>query len=412
MSLRPTNIGSDVYHAICAIATMAMVIYCVYQYHLNDDVSVVEFHEFDENLGFPYPSVSLCFHPGFLDNEFNASSRKIDMNSYWNYLAGDYWHDDLLDVLYDDVTKKIEDYFLGATVWSFYTNKEGWVGYLYLNQDLPIPDNGINYDAFTPKFYTSKRGVYEKCLTVDIPNDIPNKVFTFELFFNNSVFRQGVRPIDNEFGIKIHYPNQCLTSKHSKYSWKERVSQYWGVWYDYTMHFLVENIIVRNRRNINKSPCNVNWKYDDQVIMMNAIREVGCHPPHWIRMNDFPNCSSKEQMKKFAELDLKEHKPPCKQIKKVVYAYEELDHVEESIFWGRESSDDTYFKVKIQFDDSSLMEIKSIRAFNFQSLIGNAGGYLGLFTGYTMLQLPGILSWVIEWVKARFDKNPKKNSWM
>lgn len=49
-------------------------------------------------------------------------------------------------------------------------------------------------------------------------------------------------------------------------------------------------------------------------------------------MNNFPNCSSKEQMKKFAELDLKEHEPPCKQIKKVLYAYEELDHVEDSGF--------------------------------------------------------------------------------
>ena len=41
------------------------------------------------------------------------------MNSYWNYLAGDYWHDDMLHILYDDVTKTIEDYFLGAMGWSF-----------------------------------------------------------------------------------------------------------------------------------------------------------------------------------------------------------------------------------------------------------------------------------------------------
>ena len=56
-----------------------------------------------------------------------------------------------------------------------------------------------------------------------------------------------------------------------------------------------------------------------------------------------------------------------------MYAYEELDHVEDSVVWGRKNSNDTHFKVKIQFDDSSLMEIKSIRAYSFQSLIGNAG---------------------------------------
>ena len=411
MNFRPTNIGSDIYHVFCVIATMVTFIYCIYQFYIDDDVSVVEFQEFDENLGFPYPSVSLCFHPGFMDDKSDTRSRKIDINSYWNYLAGNYWHEDMLHIPYDDVTKRIEDYFLGAIVWSFYTMDEGWVGYLYLNHDFRITDqlqSMVDYNMFKPKFYTSFRGVYEKCLTFDIPNDIPNQVFTFELFFNNSVFEKGIRPIENEFGIKIHFPNQCLTSRHSKYSWKDRISHDPGASYDYTMHFVVEDIIVRNRRNKKKSPCNVNWKYDDQDIMKNAIRQIGCQPLHWPGMSNLPNCSSKEQMKKFAELDLKEYKPPCKQIKKVMYAYEELDHVENSVVWGRKNSNDTHFRVKIQFDDSSLMEIKSIRAYSFQSLIGNAGGYLGLFTGYSILQLPGIVSWVVKWVKASYEKHRKQ----
>jgi hypothetical protein len=38
------------------------------------------------------------------------------------------------------------------------------------------------------------------------------------------------------------------------------------------------------------------------------------------------------------------------------------------------------------------MEIEHVCEYSIESFVGNAGGYVGLFLGYTLLQLPGFVS--------------------
>ena len=90
--------------------------------------------------------------------------------------------------------------------------------------------------------------------------------------------------------------------------------------------------------------------------------------------------------------------PPCRQIKKVVHGFEELKYVDDNpLEWAR-ASNDTIFKIMIEFKDLSFMEIRNVRSFDIESLIGNAGGYLGLFTGYALLQLPNLVFLVLRWI--------------
>ena len=50
------------------------------------------------------------------------------------------------------------------------------------------------------------------------------------------------------------------------------------------------------------------------------------------------------------------------------------------------------------------MEVKHVRQYNFESLVGNAGGYLGLFLGYALLQLPEFIRSVFLSVKINLFK--------
>ena len=44
----------------------------------------------------------------------------------------------------------------------------------------------------------------------------------------------------------------------------------------------------------------------------------------------------------------------------------------------------------------------------FLNIIGNAGGYLGLFLGYALLNVPKLIQDAYDWVKNRFkNKNAK-----
>ena len=40
------------------------------------------------------------------------------------------------------------------------------------------------------------------------------------------------------------------------------------------------------------------------------------------------------------------------------------------------------------FEDAGIKEIKQIRAFGISSLVGNVGGYIGLFLGFSIIQFP------------------------
>ena len=171
------------------------------------------------------------------------------MNSYLNFLAGAYWQDNMMDIDFDNVTTRIEDYFLEATIWSFYTLDLGWVEYKYLNKKIinsdPVYSGWSIQKSFMQKFYTSFRTVDRTCFSFDIPNNLSDKIYTLELLFKNSIFPDGTRPATDEgFEIKIHYPNQILTSNFAKNSWKNR-DHLTG---HYSMKFNLHNIMVMNRR--------------------------------------------------------------------------------------------------------------------------------------------------------------------
>ena len=48
----------------------------------------------------------------------------------------------------------------------------------------------------------------------------------------------------------------------------------------------------------------------------------------------------------------------------------------------------SWFRLAVYFKTNKFKEIKQVRAYSVQSLIGNAGGYVGLLVGYTIAELP------------------------
>ena len=66
------------------------------------------------------------------------------------------------------------------------------------------------------------------------------------------------------------------------------------------------------------------------------------------------------------------------------------------IFAGNRSD---FFVVDVNFQSPSYKEIKQIRAYNLQSLVGNSGGYVGLFLGYTIKEIPAYIQMFYEKIK-------------
>ena len=57
---------------------------------------------------------------------------------------------------------------------------------------------------------------------------------------------------------------------------------------------------------------------------------------------------------------------------------------------------DDFHTLNVNFKSPVFKEIKQVRAYNIQTLIGNAGGYIGLFLGYTIKELPKLLQFIVN----------------
>ena len=79
---------------------------------------------------------------------------------------------------------------------------------------------------------------------------------------------------------------------------------------------------------------------------------------------------------------------------------EEPTNVEREEFWvpcirGKLSRNGGWFRVQAEFISNEFKEFEQVRAYNLESLIGNSGGYIGLLVGYTVAQMPRMITYFI-----------------
>ena len=252
-----------------------------------------------------------------------------------------------------------------------------------------------NETGWPPNFYISERGLFGKCWSVDIPY-IPGKtIHSFGVIFRSDIFPNGIRPQNYGFGIILHYPHQLSRADFGTYEWKSQAKE---APVQYTMRFKIENTLVLKRRNKGKLPCNKDWKRDDDRIYTKIFNHASCKPSYW-KSSDFThlkNCTTKQQMKNIfnAAVNIKtspDYPPPCQQIEKIIYFFDEfswlvdnwISQTEENEANGSNNqTNEKMFEVLLNFLDGTYMEIQHAKAYDGWSLVGNAGGYIGLFLGY------------------------------
>ena len=100
----------------------------------------------------------------------------------------------------------------------------------------------------------------------------------------------------------------------------------------------------------------------------------------------------------------------CVELKKISFQYEEnemsLNLMEQTnpelktIAPGNENITQFF----VVFEDAGIKEIKQLRSFGIESLVGNVGGYIGLFLGFSIIQLPGFCVFLSRKFYALFGK--------
>ena len=184
--------------------------------------------------------------------------------------------------------------------------------------------------------------------------------------------------------VVISYPGQFLSARVIRSDWKV-ISQTKN---DLKMTFNIQNMIILRKRNKMSEKCKKETKRDDEDKLKQLVKSVGCRALHINVNTTFPDCKNQEQIGNasnfFAEMD--EYEGPCRQVEKMLYFYDEY----EESFHLNDDADNGYDLV-LNFQGNTFMEIEQVRAYDFQNLIGNGGGYIGVFLGVALIQLPTLV---------------------
>ena len=144
----------------------------------------------------------------------------------------------------------------------------------------------------------------------------------------------------------------------------------------YIMQFGIHQVEVLRRRNKRIERCisdDVNY---DQKMIDDLLDGIRCKAPYQNPTKDLSICSSKKSMKQtMFNISSSPHflKPACTSIENINYRYSEMDVKD------KEDYKDMFW-LGLKYPDK-FKDIHQVRAVDIQTVIGNAGGYVGLFLG-------------------------------
>ena len=198
------------YSCTCVAAAIGFVIWGVYRYSLDEDITRIDVKNFNADEESIYPSVSLFFYSPCIKEKFEKQGNGITPTIYKRFLQGDEWNENLMDIDYNDVTINIIDYFLGYEI-AYIVNQR-------VSYNNIITDNS----GWKPP-YSNGNSSIGKAFTVDIPFQPNKKVKTLDIKLSTKIFPNQIRPTEittdngfDGFSVNFNYPKQLLA--------------YWVVW--------------------------------------------------------------------------------------------------------------------------------------------------------------------------------------
>jgi hypothetical protein len=308
-----------------------------------------------------------------LEDRLTSIGEGINASTYEKFLKGNLWDERMSGIDYNHVTKKIQDYLIGACI-----KKE------FNGECKP-------FNASITTFVNQLR----KCFTIHNPEK--TSMLFVEAKLKTSIFPKLIRPLGFRFVLRFPFPNQLFRSAVSAFgNWPDRVNEPKS----FLMDFRMSNVQVVKRRDKPSKRC-YDWKKYDEMVFEDILEEVGCTPVYWYKNSSLPTCKDKTKMKdlsnKFYEryfpIDQKiKNIPPCIEVQYVQVAHKDLpkDNLDKKkqVPQNDGVSEEDWFKIRLWYRSTTYMEIKQVEAYSMESLVGNGGGYVGLFLGYSLSQLP------------------------
>ena len=346
-------------------------------YEENDDLARIQFRQFNHDESAIYPTITLCF------------SREIvfTKGNYEAYQTG-------LNLEFDVITLNVEDFLFAMGMKS----SEGWSFRQTIESNGTVTEHGkVIPQGKMPHFYISYQDFATKCFSLDFTFRKGHKISYVGLLLYNYLFPEETEKHPN-FGVFLHYPGQLLLEPTHNLFRRIRKETSTSEKYHYIK---IQSMDVINRRNKNKSPCKERAHNYDEEIVRHMMEDTGCKPPYWNVSTSMKPCDNEEQLLKLSQtvLDtmsliptinetmLERITQPCKEIANINFDYGTVPLHGDLLGNGSSYIEQMVF----YFHGSSYKEIKQIREMDWEGYVSYAGGYIGLYLGFGIMQIPGLL---------------------
>ena len=338
---------------------MVMIGYWVYKFKAEDrDIGVVDYVSIEESADIELPVASLCFMNPFIGDALKKLyPEELHPWTYLDHLKGDAFDERVNNIDYSNVTINLDDFLS--------------YGYGQMRNETDFRHEPfVNREHFNG---ISEWNFFEKCFEITSTKS-PHYFNQIFVGYNLTSLFENIGSDSLSFSVVLHYPGQYLLRvtlpDDIDHNNKDR-----------NLILNVEDIEImksRNSRNRKCTPYNDDKSFDDMVLEAHIDR-TGCNVPYLRSVKDFAKCSTKERVKK-SLYDYKTARKiyypvSCQRLSKIVY---EVDNSEETY----KQNEDLTWQLTIMYPDYFRIITQS-KEVDIHALIGNIGGYIGLFLGNT-----------------------------
>ena len=335
-----------------------MVGFWFYKYEAEDrDIGVVDYELLDK-ADVELPVLSLCFQQPLLKDTLKDTDPNVTTRTYLKYLKGKLFDQRLQNIDYFNVTLDLNKYFLYAMI------KLSSESHYHGSEKMTT----IKHKTIFNGLY---KGDFIKCFTAEMQErDIPSTIKEITYYYNQTHLRKDLGPLFT-IDFNLHHPGQFLLQINTE--WKQIPYDRKG----FSRMWFIKGIEYLRRRNTRNRHCMTSWKYFDDMVWKEHIRRNGCRAPYDKPYESFRKCVTKEDVQKsifdFHVVGSKYYPKACQRISK-------LDDITES---GRLMIG--YLDIKLAYP-TDVKIITQSKEIDGHALIGNIGGYIGLFLGSNLLR--------------------------
>ena len=352
-----------VYTIACIIAFIFMVGYWFYKYEIEDrDIGVVDYTRLEDAEDIKFPAVSLCFEDPFLDKYLRFQNSNVTRQSYLSYLAGNRYDEMYEQIDYSNVTLDLRQYIVKGTVI--------WQNASY--NDV-LSESMHHFEVFDGFQYTT----FYKCFTIQYTGEEERKVKSTTFVYDKlrlevdwpSRFRNVFTWTYLKVLLIIHYPGQFYMHQNNE-------NKFFNLYDTDGTRVKIQDIEVLKRRNSRKKKCSKDIDNYDNMLVDKWLSREKCRPPYLKSHKSYPKCNSKKKIKQ-SKLDLEMQKKmgmskACQRISRTkIDLNQKQDQF--SKYLG-----EWWFTIQYPEEVRIITQSKEV---DIHSLIGNIGGYLGLFLG-------------------------------